>query len=71
VPTVMMQSQVGGSEVKGCPVSIPLSKFEIASTILEEHARPAGRVTEPGEKPCFSHRPFKRIPLIFNSGSRV
>jgi cysteine desulfurase NifS len=50
----------------------PTGKFEIASTILEEHGYdPLPVYTEPKEGPLSSPELSKKFPLIFNSGARV
>lgn len=50
----------------------PTGRFEIASTILEEHGYDALPVyTEPGEGPLTQPGLRKKFPLVFNSGSRV
>ena len=50
----------------------PTGKFEIASTILEEHGYDALPVyTEPREGPQASPGLTEQFPLVFNSGSRV
>jgi cysteine desulfurase NifS len=49
----------------------PTGKFEIASTILEEHGYDALPVyTEPGEGPRSQPELAKQFPLVFNSGAR-
>jgi cysteine desulfurase NifS len=50
----------------------PTGKFEIASTILEEHGfHPLPVYTEPEEGPRSCSELSGQFPLIFNSGSRV
>ncbi len=50
----------------------PSGRFEIASTILEEHGYdPLPVYTEPKEGPMANPALAKRFPLVFNSGSRV
>jgi cysteine desulfurase NifS len=50
----------------------PTGKFEIASTILEEHGYdPLPVYTEPLESPLSQPELAKKFPLIFNSGARV
>lgn len=50
----------------------PTGKFEIASTILEEHGYDSLPVySEPGEGPLAQPELSEKFPLIFNSGSRV
>jgi len=47
-------------------------KFEIASTILEEHGYdPLPVYTEPAESPVSQPHLAREFPLVFNSGSRV
>jgi cysteine desulfurase NifS len=50
----------------------PSGKFEIASSVLEEHGYdPLPVYTEPKEGPVSEPELSKKFPLIFNSGSRV
>jgi cysteine desulfurase NifS len=50
----------------------PTGKFEIASTILEEHGYdPLPVYTEPAEGPVSQPGLAKELPLVFNSGARV
>jgi cysteine desulfurase NifS len=50
----------------------PTGKFEISSTILEEHGYDGLPVyTEPGEGPLARPDLAKEFPLVFNSGARV
>ncbi len=50
----------------------PSGKFEIASTILEEHGYdPLPVYTEPQESPLSQPNLAKKFPLVFNSGARV
>jgi len=50
----------------------PSGKFEIASSVLEEHGYDALPIyTEPQEGPLSRPDLFNDFPLIFNSGSRV
>ncbi len=50
----------------------PTGKFEIASTILEEHGYdPLPVYTEPLESPLSQPELAKEFPLVFNSGARV
>ncbi|MFQ5465834.1 MAG: aminotransferase class V-fold PLP-dependent enzyme, partial [Thermodesulfobacteriota bacterium] len=52
--------------------STPTGKFEIASTVLEEHGYDALPVyIEPGEGPLAQPALARDYPLVFNSGSRV
>ena len=49
----------------------PTGKFEIASTILEEHGyEPLPRYTEPVEGPLSRPDLAREFPLVFNSGAR-
>ncbi|RJR38358.1 MAG: aminotransferase class V-fold PLP-dependent enzyme [Desulfobacteraceae bacterium] len=49
----------------------PSGKFEIASSILEEHGYdPLPIYTEPGESPRSNPELAWRFPLVFNSGAR-
>lgn len=75
-PQVMMQYkkwEKGLLRADGKPgFSTPTGKFEIHSTILEEHGYdPLPVYTEPSEGPLSTPATFERFPLIFNSGSRV
>ncbi len=50
----------------------PTGKFEIASTILEEHGYdPLPVYTEPLESPISQPEMAQTFPLVFNSGARV
>ncbi len=50
----------------------PTGKFEISSTILEEHGYdPLPVYTEPGEGPLTRPDLARKYPLIFNSGTRT
>jgi cysteine desulfurase NifS len=50
----------------------PTGKFEIASTILEEHGyEPLPVYTEPLESPISQPELAQTFPLVFNSGARV
>jgi cysteine desulfurase NifS len=50
----------------------PTGKFEIASTILEEHGYdPLPVFTEPQESPLSRPDIAEKFPLVFNSGARV
>ncbi|MDR4499198.1 MAG: IscS subfamily cysteine desulfurase [Candidatus Scalindua sp.] len=76
VPSVMMQYkkwEKGLLRTDGrCGFETPTGKFEIASTILEEHGYdPLPVYTEPGEGPISQPELAGKFPLIFNSGSRV
>ncbi len=75
-PTVIMQYkkwEKGFLRTDGKPgFDTPSGKFEIASSILEEHGYdPLPVYTEPGEGPVSEPGLLKQFPLIFNSGSRV
>jgi len=75
-PTVMMQYkkwEKGLLRPDGRPgFDTPSGKFEIASTILEEHGyNPLPVYTEPQESPISQPELAKKFPLIFNSGARV
>ena len=76
VDTVMMQYkkwEKGLLRKDGKPgFETPTGKFEIASTILEEHGYdPLPVYTEPAESPLSQPNLAKKFPLVFNSGSRV
>src|SRR5271157_1208134 len=76
VPTTMMQYkkwEKGLLRGDGEPgFQTPTGKFEIASTILQEHGYdPLPVYTEPGEGPLAQPELAKSFPLVFNSGSRV
>ncbi len=76
IPTVMMQYkkwEKGQLRPDGRPgFNTPTGKFEIASTILEEHGYDALPVyTEPKEGPLAQPDLAKRYPLVFNSGARI
>jgi len=76
IPMVMMQYkkwQKGLLRPDGLPgFDTPTGKFEIASTILEEHGYdPLPVYVEPKEGPLSSPDLHERFPLVFNSGSRV
>ena len=76
VPTVMTQYkkwEKGLLRADGKPgFETPTGKFEIASTILEEHGYdPLPIYTEPGEGPLSQPELTEKFPLVFNSGSRV
>lgn len=75
VPTVMMQYRkwekglLRNDDRPG--FETPSGKFEIASTILEEHGYdPLPVYTEPGESPLSDPELARRFPLVFNSGAR-
>ena len=76
VETVMMQYkkwEKGLLRKDGQPgFETPTGKFEIASTILEEHGYdPLPVYTEPSESPLSQPNLARKFPLVFNSGSRV
>lgn len=76
VPTVMMEYrkwEKGRLRSDGKPgFDTPTGKFEIASTVLEEHGYDTLPVyTEPKEGPLTRPDLGKHFPLIFTSGSRV
>jgi len=76
VPTVMMQYkkwEKGLLRSDGKPgFETPSGKFEIASSILQEHGYdPLPVYEEPREGPRSNPELAKRFPLIFNSGARV
>jgi cysteine desulfurase NifS len=76
VPTVMMQFKKWEKGLlrpdKKPGFDTPSGKFEIASTILEEHGYdPLPVYTEPRESPLSQPELVKQFPLVFNSGSRV
>ncbi|MGO9118167.1 MAG: IscS subfamily cysteine desulfurase [Desulfomonilaceae bacterium] len=76
IPTVMMEYkkwEKGRLRADGMPgFETPTGKFEIASTILEEHGHdPLPVYTEPKEGPLAQPELAKRFPLVFNSGSRT
>jgi cysteine desulfurase NifS len=76
VPSTMMQYkkwEKGLLRPDGKPgFDTPSGKFEIASTILEEHGYdPLPVYTEPAEGPLTRPDLARRFPLIFNSGSRT
>ncbi|MFH1114033.1 MAG: IscS subfamily cysteine desulfurase [Pseudomonadota bacterium] len=76
VPTVMMEYrkwEKGRLRSDGRPgFETPTGKFEIASTILEEHGYdPLPVYTEPKEGPISRPDLAGRFPLVLGSGSRV
>lgn len=76
VPTVMMQYkkwEKGLLREDGMPgFDTPSGKFEIASSILQEHGYdPLPVYDEPREGPLSNRDLAKRFPLVFNSGARV
>jgi len=75
IPTVMMQYkkwEKGLLRSDGMPgFETPSGKFEIASSILEEHGYDALPIyTEPSEGPASQPELFRQLPLVFNSGAR-
>jgi cysteine desulfurase NifS len=75
VPTVMMQYkkwEKGLLRQDGQPgFETPSGKFEIASSILEEHGYDALPIyVEPGESPQSQPELAGEFPLVFNSGAR-
>jgi len=76
VPSQMMEYkkwEKGKLRKNGSPgFDTPSGKFEIASSILEEHGYdPLPIYTEPGESPLSSPEIARDFPLVFNSGARV
>jgi anaerobic selenocysteine-containing dehydrogenase len=76
IPTAMMQYkkwEKGMLREDGEPgFATPSGKFEIASSILEEHGYDALPVyTEPGEGPLVQPALAESHPLVFNSGARI
>jgi cysteine desulfurase NifS len=76
IPTAMMQYkkwEKGTLRADGEPgFATPSGKFEIASSILEEHGYDALPVyTEPGEGPLAQPALAQDYPLVFNSGARI
>ncbi len=76
IPTRMMQYkkwQKGLLRADGRPgFETPSGKFEIASSILEEHGyEPLPVYTEPREGPLSQPETAEQFPLVFNSGSRT
>ncbi|MEE8517625.1 MAG: IscS subfamily cysteine desulfurase, partial [Dehalococcoidia bacterium] len=76
IPTVMMQYkkwQKGLLRPDGKPgFNTPSGKFEITSTVLEEHGYdPLPVYTEPQEGPLAQPALAEKFPLVFNSGSRI
>lgn len=75
IPTIMMQYkkwEKGLLRADGQPgFDTPSGKFEISSSILEEHGYDALPIyVEPGESPISQPQLAKRFPLVFNSGAR-
>jgi cysteine desulfurase NifS len=76
IPTAMMgyrKWEKGMLREDGEPgFATPSGKFEIASSILEEHGYDALPVyTEPGEGPLAQPALAESHPLVFNSGARI
>lgn len=76
IPTVMIQYkkwEKGLLREDGKPgFETPSGKFEIASSILEEHGYDALPIySEPGEGPLSQPELAKQFPLVFNSGARL
>jgi cysteine desulfurase NifS len=76
IPTVMMgykKWEKGTLREDGAPgFRTPSGKFEIASSVLEEHGYDALPVyTEPQEGPLAQPALAERYPLVFNSGTRI
>jgi cysteine desulfurase NifS len=75
IPTPMMEYrkwEKGKLREDGHPgFDTPTGKFEIHSTVLEEHGyEPLPRYTEPVEGPLASPGTARGYPLVFNSGAR-
>lgn len=75
LPTPMMEYkkwQKGGLRPDGAPgFDTPTGKFEIWSTILEDHGyEPLPKYTEPTEGPIADPGLTAEYPLVFNSGAR-
>jgi cysteine desulfurase NifS len=75
IPTVMMEHrkwEKGLLRPDGAPgFDTPSGKFEISSSILEEHGYdPLPVYTEPGEGPLAQPELARKYPLVFNSGAR-
>ena len=75
IPTPMMEYrkwEKGGLRPDGKPgFDTPTGKFEILSTILDDHGyEPLPKYTEPVEGPIGSPELATRFPLVFNSGAR-
>jgi cysteine desulfurase NifS len=76
IPTTMMQYkkwEKGMLRADGEPgFATPSGKFEIASSILDEHGYDALPVySEPGEGPLAQPALAEDYPLVFNSGARI
>jgi cysteine desulfurase NifS len=75
IPTPMMEYrkwEKGGLRPDGKPgFDTPTGRFEIWSTVLEEHGyEPLPKYVEPREGPLASPDVAQRYPLVFNSGAR-
>ena len=75
IPTPIMEYkkwEKGGLRPDGAPgFDTPTGKFEICSTVLQEHGyEPLPRYTEPTEGPLASPGAAEHYPLVFNSGAR-
>jgi len=75
IPTPMMEYkkwEKGGLRRDGKPgFDTPTGKFEIWSTILEEHGyEPLPKYVEPTEGPLANPKLLESFPLVFNSGAR-
>ncbi len=76
IPTVMMQYkkwEKGMLRPDGMPgFNTPTGKFEISSSVLEEHGYdPLPVYTEPQEGPLAQPALAEKYPLVFNSGTRI
>ncbi len=75
LPPAMMEFkkwQKGGLRKDGKPgFDTPTGKFEIWSTVLEDHGyEPLPKYIEPKEGPLASPHLAEKFPLVFNSGAR-
>jgi cysteine desulfurase NifS len=75
IPSPMMEYkkwEKGGLRPDGEPgFDTPSGRFEIHSTILEDHGyEPLPRYTEPSEGPLAAPSLAREYPLVFNSGAR-
>ncbi|MBI1724310.1 MAG: aminotransferase class V-fold PLP-dependent enzyme, partial [Candidatus Tectomicrobia bacterium] len=76
IPARMLEYQKwrkGGLRPDGRPgFDTPTGKFEIRSTLLEEHGHePLPKYTEPAEGPLGDPGLAREFPLVFDSGSRL
>ncbi|MEK6710902.1 MAG: aminotransferase class V-fold PLP-dependent enzyme [Nitrospinota bacterium] len=76
IPAPMLEYQKwrkGSLRADGRPgFDTPTGKFEIHSTLLEEHGHePLPKYTEPAEGPIGNPALAKEFPLVFNSGARL